>query len=82
MIEDIYNKQYSLPESVLVGDAEKKIDSFLKGKIKKIHRAGQDLLIEISKEDLHQVIKELKDNPELQVKRFQGTSFYKSKDKI
>jgi NADH-quinone oxidoreductase subunit D len=81
MIEDIYNKQYSLPESVLVGDAEKKIDSFLKGKIKKIHRAGQDLLIEISKEDLHQVIKELKDNPELQVKRFQGTSFYKSKDK-
>lgn len=81
MIEDIYNKQYSLPESVLVGDAEKKIESFLKGKIKKIHRAGQDLLMEISREDLYQVIRELKENPELQVNRFQSAAFYRSKDK-
>ncbi len=81
MIEDIYNKVYSLPEAILVGEAEKKIESVLKDRIKKIYKAGQDLLIEISKEDLHQVVKELKENPELQVNRFQSIASYRSKNK-
>lgn len=81
MIEDIYSKEYSLPESILVSEAEKKIEAVLKDRIKKIHRAGQDLLIEISKGELHQVVKELKENPELQVNRFQSIALYKSKNK-
>ncbi len=81
MIEDIHSKEYSLPESVLVSEAEKKIEAVLKDRIKKIRRAGQDLLIEISKEDINQVVKELKENPELQVNRFQSIALYRSKNK-
>jgi NADH-quinone oxidoreductase subunit D len=81
MVEDIYSKEYSVPELILVGEAEKKVESVLKGKIKKINRAGQDLLIEISRENLNQVVRELKENPELQVNRFQGTALYRNKDK-
>ena len=81
MVDNIYNKVYSSPESILVGEAEKNLEFVLKDRIKKVYRAGQDLLIEASKENLHQVVKELKENPKLQVNSFQSIAAYRNKNR-
>ncbi len=81
MVDNIYNEVYSSPESILVGEAEKNLEFVLKDRVKKVYRVGQDLLIEVSKENLYQVVKELKENPELQVNSFQSITAYRSKNK-
>ncbi len=82
MANEINNKIYSSPESIiLVSEAVKNLEFVLKDRIKKIYRAGQDLLVEVSKENLYQVVKELKENPELQVNSFQSMAAYSSKNK-
>jgi len=81
MVDDIYNKIYSSPGSILTGEVEKNLEFVLKDRIKKIYRAGQDLLIEVLKEDLHQVVKDLKENSEFKVNSFQSMATYRSKNK-
>lgn len=77
MIDDIYNKIYSPPKFVLMEEIGKNLEFILKDKIKNIFKAGQDLLIEVSKENLYQVLKELKENPELKVNSFKSVATYK-----
>lgn len=77
MINNIYNKIYSPLKFVLVEEIGKNLEFILKDKIKNIFKAGQDLLIEVSKENLYELLKELKENPELKVNGFQSVATYK-----
>ncbi|MCJ7727819.1 MAG: hypothetical protein MUO96_04145, partial [Actinobacteria bacterium] len=81
MINNIYNRIYSPPKFMFMEGIEKNIEFILKDKIKNIFKAGQDLLIEVSKENLYQALKELKENPELKVNSFQSAATYKSIEK-
>ncbi len=78
MVSDIYNRIYSSPKFEFMEEKEKNLESILKGKIKYISKAGLDLLIGLSKDNFYQIVKELKENPELQVNSFQSIDTYKS----
>jgi len=76
MINNIYKKIYSPPELVLMEAIGKNLEFILRDKIKNIFKAGQDFLIEVSRENLYQLLKELKENPEFKVNGFQSLDTY------
>jgi len=78
MTNDIYNKIYSSPKVVFIEETGKNLEFILKDKIKYIFKAGMDLLIGVSKANFYEVLKELKENPELEVSSFQSIAAYKS----
>ncbi len=72
MADNIYNKIYSSSRTLFLQEIGEKLKSILKDKIKYIRKIGLDLLIVVSKNNLYQIIKELKDNPDLKVNSFQS----------
>jgi NADH-quinone oxidoreductase subunit D len=78
MVNDIYNKIYYSPKFVFMGEIEKNLEFILKDKIKYIFKIGLDLLMGVSKDNFHETVKELKENPELRVNSFQSIDIYKS----
>lgn len=82
MVDNIYNKIYSSSRTVFLEEIGEKLESILKDKIEHIRKIGLDLLIVVSKNNLFQVIKELKDNPDLKVNSFQSISVLTNDKKI
>src|SRR4030042_1237347 len=78
MIDDIYNRIYPSSKSVFVEETERNLEFILKDKINHISRAGFDLLIEVPRGNLYMVVKELKENPELNTNSFQSIAAYKN----
>ena len=78
MIDDIYNRIYPSSKSVFVEETERNLEFILKDKINHISRAGFDLLIEVPRGNLYMVVKELKENPELNANSFQSIAAYKN----
>ena len=72
MADNIYNRIYSSSRTVFLEEKGERLESILKDKIKYIHKAGLDLLILVSKNNLYQIVKELKENPDLKVNSFQS----------
>jgi NADH-quinone oxidoreductase subunit D len=81
MFDDIYNKIYPSTEAVFMEEAGRNIELILKDKIKSVYRSGSELLIEVAKENIRDVIEELKENPELNVNSFRNINTYRSNDK-
>src|SRR4030042_1692385 len=78
MTDNIYNRIYSSSRTVFLEEKGEKLESILKDKIKYIHKAGFDLLIPVSKNNLYQIVKELKENPDLKVNSFQSIAVLKN----
>lgn len=82
MADNIYNNIYSSSRTVFLEEMGGKLESILKDKIEHIRKIGLDLLIVVSKNNLYQVIKELKDNPSLKVNSFQSIAALTNGKKI
>src|SRR4030042_1378249 len=72
MTDNIYNRIYSSSRTVFLEEKGERLESILKDKIKYIHKAGLDLLILVSKNNVYKSVKELKENPDLKVNSFQS----------
>lgn len=81
MFDDIYNKIYPSTKSVFMEEAGRNIEFILKDRINSICKSGLDLLIEVPQENIYEVLKELKENPQLNINSFQNINTYKSNGK-
>ncbi len=82
MFDDIYSKIYPSAKSVFMEETERNLGFILKDKVIGVFKAGLDLLVEVSSDNFHDVVKELKENPELKVNSFQSVATYKRDNKI
>src|SRR3990170_8044309 len=78
MADSIYNRIYSSSRSVFMEETGENLEFILKDKIKYIFKTGLDLSIVVSKDNLYQTLKELKENPELKVNSFQSIAALKN----
>ncbi len=82
MFDDGYGKIYPSSRSVFIEEAERNLVLILKDKAEGIFKIGFDLLVEVTIDNLHDVIKELKEHPELKVNSFQSIATYGNGDKL
>lgn len=67
MAKELYDGIYSSHKLVFIERVEKNLEFYLKDKIVQTKRLGQEVFCIVSKENLHGVLKELRDNPEFNV---------------
>jgi len=82
MFDNTYSKIYPSSRSVFIEEAERNLVLILKDKTDGIFKAGFDLLVEVAIDNLHEVVKELKENPELKVNSFQSVATYERDNKV
>ncbi len=82
MARDNYNNTYSSHRYVFIERFEKNLEYYLKDQIKRIYKLKQEILCIIYKDDLYNVLKELKNNSEFNIQSLKDISRYRSGDKV
>jgi len=67
MAKELFDGIYSSHKVVFIERIEKNLQFYLREKIKKIKKSGQEIIVDIEKDDLDSTISELKNNPEFGV---------------
>jgi len=81
MVNGIYSKIYSASKLVFTEKIGRSLEFYLKDKIEGIHKLGEEILCTVTAENLYEVLKELKGNPEFQVESLNYITSYSSKDR-
>jgi len=79
MAKELYDGIYSSHKLVFIERVEKNLEFYLKNKIVQSKRLGQEILCIVSKENLQDVLRELRDNPEFNVQILNNISKYQSR---
>ena len=81
MAKELYNGIYSSHKIVFIERVERYLEFYLKNKIEAIKRLGQEVFCIVKKENLYEVLKELRNNPELEVEVLNGLNLLNSGDR-
>ena len=79
MAKELYDGIYSSHKLVFIERVEKNLEFYLKNKIVQSKRLSQEILCIVSKENLQDVLRELRDNPEFNVQILNNISKYQSR---
>ena len=79
MAKELYDGIYSSHKLVFIERVEKNLEFYLKNKMVQSKRLGQEILCIVSKENLQDVLRELRDNPEFNVQILNNISKYQSR---
>ena len=79
MAKELYDGIYSSHKLVFIERVEKNLEFYLKNKMVQSKRLGQEILCIVSKENLQDVLRELRDNPEFYVQILNNISKYQSR---
>ncbi|MBM3709010.1 MAG: NADH-quinone oxidoreductase subunit D [Actinobacteria bacterium] len=78
MAKELYNGIYSSHKIVFIERVERNLGYYLKNKLEVIKKLGQEVFCIVRKDNLYEVLKELKYNPELEVQILNGLSLFNS----
>jgi len=78
MAKELYDGIYSSHKIIFIERVEKNLEFYLKNKIAYSKKLGQEIFCVVSKENLQDVLRELKDNPEFKVQILNNISKYQS----
>ena len=76
MAKELYNGIYSSHKLVFIERIEKNLDFYLKDKLDNVKKLGQEIFCETDKKNLPEVLREMKENPELEVGVFNSINRY------
>jgi len=79
MVNEIYSKIYSAPKLVFTEKIERNLKFYLKDKIENVYKLGEEAACTVSEENLYEVLKELKSNPEFQLESLCNIALFESK---
>jgi len=79
--KELYDGIYSSHKLVFIERIEKNLDFYLKDKLQKLKTLGQEVFCEVDKKDLSDVLREMKENPELEIVILNSVNRYISKDR-
>jgi len=78
MAKELYNGIYSSHKIVFIERVERNLDYYLKNKLEIIKKFSQEIFCVVKKDNLYEVLKELKYNPELEVRVLNSLSLLNS----
>ena len=79
MANEIYSKIYSAPKLVFTEKIERNLKLYLRDKIENVHKLGEEVECTVSEENLYEVLKELKGNPEFQLESLCNIALFESR---
>ncbi len=79
MANEIYSKIYSAPKLVFTEKIERNLKFYLRDKIENVHKLGEEVECTVSEENLYEVLKELKGNPEFQLESLCNIALFESR---
>ncbi|GEM_PF-932313 len=80
MAKELFEGIYSSHKIVFIERVEKNLQFYLKNKIVNIKKAGQEVIVEVDKKDLKEVLFELKNNTEFEIEILNSINYFKSKN--
>lgn len=82
MVREISSEIYSTSKLVFIEGIERNLRFYLNDKLENLHKLGNELMCVISSENLSDVLKELKDNPEFKVRSFNYMTSFERNSRV